>query len=155
MATTTSNLQALAAAWGVGNEYQPIVVDLLKRSSLLQTATVAKASHGIKHKFRYFNSLPTAAFREIGEGIVPQKVDVNTAQIDLKELVFDLFDDYQAILQYPGGKEGWLKDNYTAALAALTNALAKAVFYGNIPSFGYEKAFKGFHQYANLYPTIH
>lgn len=28
MATTTSNLQALAAAWGVGNEYQPIVVDL-------------------------------------------------------------------------------------------------------------------------------
>ena len=56
MAITTSNLQALAAAWGVGNEYQPIVVDLLKRSSLLQTATVAKASHGIKHKFRYFNS---------------------------------------------------------------------------------------------------
>ena len=47
MATTTSNLQALAAAWGVGNEYQPIVVDLLKRSSLLQTATVAKASHGM------------------------------------------------------------------------------------------------------------
>ena len=148
MATTTSNLQALAAAWGVGNEYQPIVVDLLKRSSLLQTATVAKASHGIKHKFRYFNSLPTAAFREIGEGIVPQKVDVNTAQIDLKELVFDLFDDYQSILQYPGGKEGWLRDNYPAALAALTNALAKAVFYGNVPSFGYEKAFKGFHQYA-------
>ena len=47
MAITTANLQALAAAWGVGNEYQPIVVDLLKRSSLLQTATVAKASHGI------------------------------------------------------------------------------------------------------------
>ena len=51
MATTTSNLQALAAAWGVGNEYQPIVVDLLKRSSLLQTATVAKASHGITTNF--------------------------------------------------------------------------------------------------------
>ena len=58
-----------------------------------------------------------------------------------------MFDDYQAILQYPGGKEGWLKDNYTAALAALTNALAKAVFYGNVP-VTIEKAFKGFHQYA-------
>lgn len=148
MANTTPNLQNLAAAWGVGTQYLPIIVDLLKRSRLLQTATVSKATHGIKHRFRYYNSLPTAVFREIGEGITPQKLDMNTAQIDLKEIVFDLFDDYQAILQYPGGKEGWLRDSYPAALAAMANAIAKAFYYGNDSTFGYQKAFKGVHQYA-------
>ena len=105
MATTIANLQNLATAWEVGEGSMPIVIDLLKNSRLLQTAAVAKASHGIKHKYRYFNELPTAVFREIGEGIVPQKLENNSAQIDLKELVFDLYDDYQAIKQYPGGKE--------------------------------------------------
>lgn len=148
MATTTANLQTLAAAWGVGTEYLPIIVDLMKRSSLLQTATAARSTHGIKHKYRYFNTLPTAAFREIGDGIVPQKIDMNTASIDLKELVFDLYDDYQAILQYPGGKDAWVRDNTPAAMAGLANALATAVFYGNNSTFGYAGAFKGFHQYA-------
>lgn len=148
MATTTPNLQALAAAWKVGVDNVPIVVDLLKYSTLLQSAVAAKASNGIKHRYRYFNALPTAVFREIGEGITPQKIDMNTAQIDLKELVFDLFDDYQAILQYPGGKDQWLTDNYPAALAGITNALAKAVFYGYDATFGYSGAFKGLHQYA-------
>ena len=77
MATTLATLQTLAAAWGVGTEQVPIVVDLIKRSGLLQTATVAKASHGIKHKYRTFNTLPTALFRNIGSGIVPQKIDVS------------------------------------------------------------------------------
>lgn len=148
MATTTANLQALAAAWKVGVENVPIVVDLLKYSDLLQTAIAAKASNGIKHRYRYFNSLPTAVFREIGEAITPQKIDINTAQIDLKELVFDLYDDYQAILQYPGGKSQWLIDNYPAALAGITNALSKAVYYGYDATFGYSGAFKGLHQYA-------
>ena len=148
MATTTQNLRTLAAAWKVGVENIPIVVDLMKYSNLLQTAAVAKASNGIKHRYRYFNSLPTAVFRVIGEAITPQKVDVNTAQIDLKELVFDLYDDYQAILQYPGGKNQWLVDNYPAAMAGISNAVAKAVYYGYDPTFGYLKAFKGLHQYA-------
>jgi len=148
MATTTANLQTLAAAWKVGVDNVPIVVDLLKYSNLLQSATVAKASNGIKHRYRYFNSLPTAVFREIGEGITPQKVDVNTAQIDLKELVFDLFDDYQAVLQYPGGKDQWLIDNYPAAMAGISNALARATYYGYDATFGYSGAFKGLHQYA-------
>ena len=148
MATTLATLQTLAAAWGVGIDQVPIVVDLIKRSGLLQTATVAKASHGIKHKYRYFNSLPTAAFREIGSGIVPQKIDMNWASIDLKEIAFDLFDDYQAIDQYPGGKSQWLIDNTPAVMAAIGNAVAKAVYYGNDATFGYARAFKGLHQYA-------
>jgi len=148
MATTIDNLQTLAAAWQCGVEFQPIIVDLLKYSNLLQTAAVGKASHGIKHRYRYFNSLPTAAFRDIGDGIVPQKVDVNTAQIDLKELGFDLYDDYRAILEYPGGKDAWLADNAPAAYAGISNAISRAVFYGNITTFGYAKAFKGLHQYA-------
>jgi hypothetical protein len=148
MAITTANLQALAAAWDVGTEFEPIVIDMLRISSFLRTAVTAKASHGIKHEYRFFKSLPLAVFREIGEGIVPQKIGPDKAQIDLKELVFDLYEDYQGILQYPGGKEGWLKDYYPIALMALTNAITQSSFYGNIPGFGYEKAFKGFHQYA-------
>ena len=148
MATTLANLQTLAAAWGVGTNQTPIVVDLIKRSGLLQTAVVSKASHGIKHKYRTFNTLPTAVFREIGSGIVPQKIDVNWAEIALKEIAFDLFDDYQAIDQYPGGKDQWLIDNTPAVMAAIANAVAQAVYYGYDPTFGMSKAFKGFHQYA-------
>lgn len=148
MATTIAALQTLAAAWNVGVDQVPIVVDLIKRSGLLQSAVVAKASHGIKHKFRNFNTLSTAVFREIGSGIVPQKVDVNWNQIDLKEIAFDLYDDYQAIDQYPGGKDQWVRDNTPAVLAAISNAVAKAVYYGYDPTFGMSKAFKGFHQYA-------
>lgn len=148
MATLTDNIQTLAAAWAVGEQYVPIVVDLLKRSTMLQNAITAKSTHGIKHKYRYFNSLPEAVFREIGQGIVPQKIDMNTAAIDLKELVFDLYDDYQNVLQYPGGKDAWLRDNSPAAMAGIANSLVKAVFYGNNSTFGYAGAFKGFHQYA-------
>ncbi len=142
------NLQALAAAWGVGTEFIPVIIDLIKNSRLLQSAVVQKASHGIKHRYRIYNNLPEAAFREIGQGITPQKLDINTAQIDLKELVFDLFDDYKAVDEYPSGKDGYVIDATPAALAAIAQSLTKALFYGNTATIGIPGGFKGFHQYA-------
>lgn len=148
MATTTENLQAIAAGWDIGVEHAPIIIDLLKQSNFLQTAVVAKASHGIKHEFRTFDDLPSAVFREFGTGIVPQKLGVNTAKIDLKLLEFILWGDEEMILQWNGGKDGWVGDHYQAAYTSLMIALAKAAFYGNDATFGYAGAFKGLHQYA-------
>lgn len=147
------NLQTLAAAWRVGTDNEPIAIDLMRNSILLQTATVAKATHGSKHRFRFFDELPTAAFRDIGQGITPQRLDHNTATVDLKELTFKLYEDYRAIDEYPGGKDGWLRDNYDAAINALAQGAIKATYYGN-KTEGIAGSFKGLIQYAQDMDTI-
>lgn len=145
------NLQSIAAAWGVGNEV--VIADLIKNAPMLQTATVRRATHGTKHRYRFTENIPEAVFREVGQGIVPQRIDQNRAAIDLKELVFKLYDDYRIIDEWTGGKEGFLRDNYQVAYEGLAQGISKAVFYGNLTE-GSAGSFKGLLQYAADFNTI-
>ena len=70
MALTYPQLQNLAVEWGV-RDNPAVIVDLVKSSGILQTALVAPSNFGNKHKSKYWNALPSAAFRALGAGIVP------------------------------------------------------------------------------------
>lgn len=143
------NLQSIAAAWGLGADDQPIAIDMIRNSYLLQTAIVRPSNAGIKHSYRPVEQLPTAAFRSVGNGIVPQLIEHNRAEIALKELVFDHYDDYAVVEQWPKGKDGYVEDNYPSAIGAMTNSIAQATFYGNHAGLGIADSFKGLLQYAD------
>lgn len=147
MATLTQNMQNIAVAWDV-QEDPAILVDLVKDSGILQTALVGKASHGIKHKYKFHNSLPTAYFRSFGEGIAPQKLSTDYASIDLQILEIPVAEDYKMLDEWPGGKAQWFADNSPALYAGIGNAWATQIIYGTDPTFGNTKGFKGLHQYC-------
>jgi len=146
MATVTPNLQNLAVEWGVQDDPN-IIIDLVKASGILQTALVLPSSHGNKHKYKYFNSLPTSAFRALGTGIVPSEISKDRAAIDLWDLSALAEEDAQEILQHPGGKAGWLAANMGAFLESMGQAAAKQILYGTT-SLGGTTGFVGLHQYA-------
>ena len=85
MATTNPTLQRLAVAWEVPDD-PTVIIDLAKASGILQSAVVANASHGTSHKYKIVNALPTGAFRNIGEGIVPTSLSTDRMKIDLWNL---------------------------------------------------------------------
>lgn len=147
MATTTAVLQNLAAQWAVPDD-PTIIVDLIKRSGILQTALVLPSSHGNKHKYKYFNSLPSSAFRALGAGIVPSAISQNTAAIDLWDVSALAQEDATEIEAYPGGKAGWVKANMGAFIEGMGQTIAKQIIYGTDPTFGGTNGFLGLHQYA-------
>jgi len=147
MALTLAQIQNLAIEWGVPDS-PTIIADLIKRSGILQTAIVRKASHGIKHKYKIFNELPSATFRNIGGGIVPVAISKTRASIDLWNAVMLLEADYKDVEENPGSKAGWETANSPAAVEGFGQTIAKQIIYGTDPTFGSTNGFLGFHQYA-------
>ncbi len=141
------NLQSVAASWGVAADQIPLIIDLIRESPLLQSAVVRPSTHGGEHRYREIEKLPAATFRDVGQGIVPQRIDNNMIKIDLKELSYALYDDYRVIREWRDGKEGWLKDNYHAAYEGMVQSASKALIYGNLAE-GKPGSFKGLVQYA-------
>jgi len=147
MALTTPQIQNLLVEWGV-QDSPVIIADLIKKSGLLQTALIAKASHGFQHKYKFYNELPSATFRTIGGSIVPSTISKDRAKIDLWNLITYLKGDYKDVEENPGGKKGWVAANMPAAMAGFGQALTTQIFYGTDPTFGSTTGFLGFHQYA-------
>lgn len=152
MATTLPSMQNLSVAWKVPDN-NAIIVDLVKSSGLLRTGLVAQSTHGIYHRYKYHNSLPAADFRNMGGGIIPQIVDTDTLRIDLQILDALIQYDYAEIDNYPGGKAGWLVDNFPAYLEGMGQAASKQCFYGTT-AHGNNKGFLGLHQYAKLNSNV-
>jgi len=146
MATTNPNLQNLSVSWGVPDA-PAIIADLIKRSGILQTGLVRPANYGFKHKYKWFNELPAATFRNIGGGVVPISISKDQAAIDLWNLVTLPQPDYKDIEEHPGGKAGWIAENFPAIVEGFGQTLANQIIYGTT-SFGSENGFLGFHQYA-------
>jgi len=90
MATTLAQVQNLMVEWGV-TQSPLIIADLIKRSGMLQTALIRKASDGVKHKYKWMNDLPAATFRSIGGSIVPTSISKDKVAIDLWNAITYLF----------------------------------------------------------------
>lgn len=153
MATTTPRLQGLATAWAVPDD-PAIIVDLAKASGLLQTAEVLRANGGITHTFKMHNSIPSAAFRNIGEGSIPSAVSIDAKKIDLWPLESKAEADYMFVDNYPGGKDGWLMDNMGAYLEGMGQAISKQAFYGGTSFAASAKGFLGLHAYAKALSNV-
>ena len=147
MALTYPQLQNLAVEWGV-RDNPAVIVDLVKSSGILQTALVAPSNFGNKHKYKYWNALPSAAFRALGAGIVPSAISKDRAAIDLWDLSSLMQEDAQEIAAHPGGKAGWVAANLGAFLEGMGQAASKQIIYGTNPTFGGTDGFMGLHQYA-------
>lgn len=153
MALTLAQLQNLAVEWGV-QDSPLILADLVKRSGLLQTALIRPSSDGIKHKYKWFNELPAASFRNIGGSIVPVAISKDKAAIDLWNLLTYLKADFLDVEENPGGKDGWVRSNMPGAIAGFGQSIAKQCFYGTDPTFGSTTGFLGLHQYAKAYGNV-
>jgi len=147
MPVTLPNLQNVVTQWKVPDDLT-ILIDFVKASGLLQTALVRPSSHGTQHKYKYFNSLPAAAFRSLGAGIAPSALDQNWAKIDLWDCASLAEEDFQVVESYPKGKEGWVAQNMSAFVEALGQAFAQQCYYGTLDTLGNKNGFKGFHQYC-------
>lgn len=146
MATTIATLQNLNTAWQVPDD-NSILIDLTKQSGILQTALVRPSSHGNKHKYKYWNNLPSGGFRSFGVGIVPSVISKDTVSNDLWEYADLMQGDAGEVMAHPGGKAGWLRDNVPAFLEGAGNKISTQIIYGTT-SFGSTSGFLGFHQYA-------
>lgn len=153
MATTTPNLQNLAVEWGLPGQ-ESVLIDLVKSSGILQTALVRPASHGNKHKYKLWNTLPSAAFRALGGGIVPSEISKDRASIDLWDLSALAEEDAAEIMAHPGGKAGWFAANMPAFIESMGQVAAKQLIYGTDPTFGNTNGFLGLHQYAKANGTV-
>lgn len=147
MATVTHKLTNLSTNWQVPDD-PTIIADLVKTSGILQTAEVGKSTHGNKHRFKFFSSLPAAVFRAIGEGIAPAKVSDDHAEIDLWPCEVSCQVDHQEAKSFPGGKNGYIANYSPAYLQGIGQAWAKQMIYGGTPLAASTSGFKGFHTYA-------
>jgi len=151
--------QDLGVQWGVPDA-PTLLIDLVKHSGLLQTATVKPSNFGNQHKYKYHETLPLATFREFGEGIVPKIIAGTLATIDLWDLVTLAQDDAEFIESYPGGKDGWIEANMPAFIEGLGQTLASQIIYGTLDTsqiggINSTVGFKGLYQYAKDFNHIH
>jgi len=153
MALTTAQIQNLLVEWGV-TQSPAIIADLIKKSGILETALIAKASHGFKHKYKFFNELPAASFRAIGGSVIPVTLSKDRAAIDLWNAITYLKADYKDVEENPGGKDGWVGVNMPAAVQGFGQTIAKQLIYGTDPTFGSTTGFLGLHQYAKANSNV-
>ena len=151
--------QELGVQWGVPDA-PTLLVDLIKNSGLLQTATVKPSNFGNQHKYKYHTELPMGTFREFGEGIVPKIISGTLVTIDLWDLVALAQDDAEFIESYPGGKDGWIEANLPAFIEGLGQTLAAQIIYGTLDTsaiggINSTVGFKGLYQYAKDFNHIH
>lgn len=146
MATTTAKLQNLAIEWQV-QDTPAVIADIAKASGILQTALVAPANWGNKHKYKVWNTAPAGTFRNFGTGIVPVSLSKDMNSIDLWECSSLLQGDCGEVDAHPGGMEGWFNSNIGGVLAGLGQTMTKQIVNGT-STFGSQTGFLGFHQYA-------
>lgn len=146
MATTTAKLQNLAIEWQV-QDSPAVIADIAKASGILQTALVAPANWGNKHKYKVWNTAPAGTFRNFGTGVVPVSLSKDMNSIDLWECSTLLQGDCGEVDAHPGGMQGWFNANIGGVLAGMGNTITKQLVYGT-STFGSQSGFLGFHQYA-------
>jgi hypothetical protein len=151
MATTSARLQNLSLEWQV-QDTPAVIADLVKSSGMLQTALVAPANWGNKHKYKVWNALPAGSFRSFGTGIVPVSLSKDMNSIDLWEVSTLMQGDCGEVDAHPGGMEGWFNANISGVLAGLGQTITKQLIYGT-SSFGSTSGFVGLHQYCTQNST--
>lgn len=149
MALTNAQIQNLLVEWGV-TQNPAVIADLVKRSGILETAIIRKASHGFKHKYKFFNELPAASFVTIGGSVIPQTISKDRAAIDLWNAITYLKAPFKDVEENPNGKQGWVGANLPAAIEGFGQSLAKQIIYGTDPTFGSTNGFLGLKQYAKI-----
>jgi len=152
MATVPSLLQNLNVSWQVQDD--PIVIaDLVKYSGMLQTGIVQPSNHGNKHKYKIYNTLPSAAFRNPGSGIVPVTISTDLRENQLWECSLLVQEDQKIVDSWKGGQAGFIRDNTPALLASLGQKAATQIAYGT-STFGSQAGFVGLHQYIKEYGNV-
>ncbi|MCD4829618.1 MAG: hypothetical protein K8R90_09360 [Candidatus Cloacimonetes bacterium] len=142
-----ANLLKLAAAVNLPDQ-SAIIDSLTNASGILRTMPFQKASHGLFHKFKVKQALPSGGFRAVNGSIVPHTTMDVVRQIDLKILT-DIQQEDKAICEaYPGGVEKYFADELPAFVEGLGQTAARQLVYGTDADFGDEEGFSGLRQYA-------
>jgi len=151
MATTTATLQNLALEWQV-QDTPAVIADLVKSTGILQTAVVAPANYGNKHKYKRWNAVPAGTFRNFGSGIVPVSLSKDMESLDLWEVSSLMQGDCGEVDAHPGGMQGWFNANIGAVLAGMGQTITKQIIYGTelqtgTTYYGSQNGFLGLAQY--------
>lgn len=151
MATTSATLQNLAAEWQV-RDTPAVIADLVKSTGILQTAVVAPANYGNKHKYKRWNAVPAGTFRNFGTGIVPVSLSKDMESLDLWEVSSLMQGDCGEVDAHPGGMQGWFDANINAVLAGMGQTISKQIIYGTelqtgTTYYGSQNGFLGLAQY--------
>jgi hypothetical protein len=152
MATTAAALQNLALEWNV-RDNPAVIAELAKQSGILQTATVAPANWGNKHKYKFWNSLPAGTVRQFGSGIAPVSLSKDMQTKDLFEISSILQGDAGEVDAHPGGMQGWFNSNINGVLSGLGGTASKQIIYGTelqtgTTYYASQNGFQGLAQYA-------
>jgi len=152
MATKTATLQNLSLEWEV-QDAPAVIAELAKQSGILQTATVAPANWGNKHKYKVWNTLPSGTVRNFGTGIVPVSLSKDMNSIDLWEVSSLMQGDAGEVESHPGGMQGWFNSNINGILGGIGNTITKQVVYGTelqtgTTYYASQTGFAGLAQYA-------
>ncbi|MBU4444209.1 hypothetical protein KJ656_03885 [bacterium] len=142
-----STLRDLALAYE--NISEEVMSHLTKKSGILQTAEVKKATHNTLHKYKKVTALPTFSVREIGGSITPQAVNKEIYQSDLKIVTARQEEDKAFCDNYPGGPEAYFSDNFLSFIEAWGQKAATMIIYGTNSTFGEVQGVHGLHQIAN------
>lgn len=142
-----TDLLSLATAWNVP-EQAAIIDSLTKESGILRTMRFDKASHGLFHKYKVGQALPSGGFRLPNGGIVPHSTLKTMQQEDLKILSdIDIVD--KAIGEsWPGGVAGYFDANTTEFIEGLGQTAGRQLVYGTDATFGSSDGFLGLRQHA-------
>lgn len=149
---TNSGPQRLDINWQV-QEDPAIIVDLVKSNAILQTGLAAPASHGNKHKYKKWNSLPAGTFRALGGSIVPINISKDMEQIDIWECSALMEIDEKELRDFPGGINAAIAAYLPGVIEGMGQTLETQIVYGTT-TFGSQDGFLGLHQYTKAYGNV-
>jgi hypothetical protein len=131
------------------SEQAPIITDLVKSLGILETAQFGFSSDYLRHEFEVQTDDGDAAVRAINGSIVATMSNSILGSIQLPAIE-RLVEIDKILAKKWGGIQGFLNDkNRTMTyMRSILQLLAKAMIYGDDPTFGVPGAFKGLHQIA-------
>ena len=137
------------------SEQAPIVTDLVKSLGILETAQFGFSSDYLRHEFEVQTDDGDAAVRAINGSIVATMSNSILGSVQLPAIE-RLVEIDKVLAKKWGGIQGFLNDKNrtTAYMASILQLLAKAMVYGDDPTFGVPGAFKGLHQIAKANSNV-
>jgi len=137
------------------SEQAPIVTDLVKSLGILETAQFGFSSDYLRHEFEVQTDDGDAAVRAINGSIVATMSNSILGSVQLPAIE-RLVEIDKVLAKKWGGIQGFLNDKNrtTAYMRSIMQLLAKAMIYGDDPTFGVPGAFKGLHQIAKANSNV-
>ena len=147
-----ATLRALAAEWGVSGAAS--MNHLTKEAGILRVAQAIPASHGMTHKYKRVDALPSFTVTNPGGSVGDTTVDSNIFSTDLKIIKANQSEPADIVDDWPSGKAAYFNSQRPTYLEAFGQQLAKICYYGTDSTFGNVTGFSGAHQLAKDYGNV-